>query len=176
VGAVANYRPRKGLEKLIESAHDLPREAEIHFLLIGRGTDHPRLTKMLAASPFRSRFHALGFRRDACSLIAACDCSVLPSVKREGLPKTVIESMAYGICPVVTDTGGSAELVISGESGLVVPPGDAGALAKAVIRLYENPEETRRMGARARQRIEKHFNIRQTVEKTLEVYQELLKD
>ncbi len=174
VGAVANYRPRKGLENLIAAARDLPPQARIHFLLVGRGTDHPRLVNMLAASSFRDRFHFLGYRDDACSLIAACDCSVLPSTKREGLPKTVLEAMAYGICPVVTDTGGSAELVASGESGLVVPPGDPGALAKAILRLYEDPAEARRMGARARQRIENEFNIRQTIDKTLQVYRQAL--
>jgi glycosyltransferase involved in cell wall biosynthesis len=174
VGTVANYRPRKGLEILIEAGRRLPGNVPIHFLLIGRGTDHPRLANMLAASPVRDRFHFPGFRKDACSLIAACDCSVLPSTKREGLPKTVIESMAYGVCPVVTDTGGSAELVVSGESGLVVPPGDASALAAAILRLYENPSETRHMGARARERIADNFNIRQTIDKTLEVYRRAL--
>ena len=94
VGTVANYRPRKGLEILIEAARGLPGNAPIHFLLVGRGTDHPRLRKRLAASPFRDRFHFPGFRKDACSLMAACDCSVLPSTKREGLPKTVIELRA----------------------------------------------------------------------------------
>ena len=84
--------------------------------------------------------------------------------------------MAYGICPVVTDTGGSAELVASGESGLVVPPGDPGALAEAILRLYEDPAEARRMGARARQRIENEFGIRQTIDKTLQVYRRALEN
>lgn len=175
-GTVANYRPRKGIESLVEALHMLPEEVAVHLLLVGAGMDNPRLERLIADSAHRDRIHRAGFRSDACALIAACDCAVLPSVKREGLPKTVIEAMAYGVCPIVTDTGGSAELVVDGECGLVVPPGEPVALAGALRRLYENPGKTRSMGARARERIDHHFNICQTVAATLQVYRDVLAD
>jgi len=175
-GTVANYRPRKGIEVLIEATGHLPPDAPIHLLLVGAGMDHPQLTRVISRSPARERIHKTGFRTDACALIAACNCAVLPSTKREGLPKTVIEAMVYGVPPVVTDTGGSAELVVDGASGLVVPPGDPAALAQAVRRLYENPVLARAMGERARRRIDESFNIRQTIEQTLAVYEDLLLD
>lgn len=174
VTTVANYRPRKGLEVLIESTHHLPQDAPIRFVLVGDGMDNRHLTNRISSSPFRDRIHRAGFRTDACAIVAASDCSVLPSVKREGLPKTVIEAMAYGVCPVVTNTGGSAELVVDGDCGLVVPPGDPGALAAALVRLFRQPQLTREMGARARTRIGEHFNVRQTIQQTLEVYRDVL--
>ena len=82
---------------------------------------------------------------------------MLPSTKREGLPKTVIEAIVYAVRPVVTDTGGYAELVVDGESGLVVRPNDPGALAAAVLRLAEDTLAARTMGERARARIATHF-------------------
>ncbi len=173
VGTVANYRPRKGIDVLIEAMGRLPADQRIHFLLVGGGMDDERLSAAIESSPARDRIHRAGFRRDACSLIAACNASVLPSTRREGLPKTVIESMVYAIPPVVTDTGGCAELVVDGDSGLVVRPNDPGALAAAVLRLAEDPAAARAMGERARARIDTHFNIRQTVADTLRVYSEL---
>jgi glycosyltransferase involved in cell wall biosynthesis len=172
--SVANYRARKGLEILVEAMRHLPGDASVQLLLIGSGLTAAKLQRAILASPFRDRIHLAGFRRDACRLVAACDCSILPSIRREGLPKTVIEAMAYGVPPVVTDTGGSAELVIDGDCGLVVPPADPVALARAIRRLYENRAEARRMGDRARQRIDEHFNVRQTIEKTLAMYRNLL--
>ncbi len=174
VGLVANYRPRKGIDVLIESTRHLPHGAPIHLLLVGAGMDDPRLARVIASSPFRDRIHRTGFRADACTIIAACDCAVLPSLKREGLPKTVIEAMAYGVPPVVTDTGGSPELVAHGESGLVVPTGDAAMLAGAIRRLYEDPEGACTMGDNARRRIDEKFNIQETIERTLAVYQDAL--
>lgn len=173
VGSVANYRPRKGIEVLVEAASHLPPDLPVHFLLVGGGTDNSKLGKLIAASPYAGNFHVAGFRRDACSLIAACHCSVLASLKREGLPKTVIEAMVYGVPPVVTDTGGSAELVVHGETGFVVPPGEPEALARSIQYLCEHPSEAEAMGRLARRRIDECFNVHQTVARTLELYREL---
>ncbi|MEO8223818.1 MAG: glycosyltransferase, partial [Gammaproteobacteria bacterium] len=90
-----------------------------------------------------------------------------------GLPKTVIESMVHGVTPIVTSTGGSAELVEDGVSGLVVPPGNAAALAAAILRLQRDPAANRAMGARARARIGARFQIEDSVSAHLALFQEL---
>jgi glycosyltransferase involved in cell wall biosynthesis len=169
---VANYRPRKGIEVLVDALERLPREWPVHLLLVGH-MDAPRLRAKIAASPVRERIHVLGHRRDAPALVAACDVFVLPSLKREGLARSLIEAMAYAVAPVVTDCGGSPELVIDGECGIVVPVRDAAALAGAIRHLYENPELRTRMGTAARERIGKHFRIERTIEQTLALYRAL---
>jgi glycosyltransferase involved in cell wall biosynthesis len=171
---VANNRPRKGLGILVEATYRLPRDADIHLLLIGSGLEEPELARLIDASPMRGRIHVAGFRRDATALVAACSASVLPALKREGLPKTVIESMAYAVPPIVTDTGGNAELVLDGQSGIVVPAGDAGAIAEAIRFLYENPTERALMGRRARERLDRHFNVTETVSRTKQLLEELM--
>jgi glycosyltransferase involved in cell wall biosynthesis len=176
VTAVANYRPRKGLEVLVDSTRHLPAEAPIHFLLVGDGMDNKRLARRIEKSPFRNRIHVAGFRQDACSLVAASQVSVLAATKREGLPKTVVEAMVYSVPPIVTDTGGSAELVVDGDCGLVVPPGDPTALARAVLDLYKHRDKATSMGRRARNRIDTHFNIRDTIRKTLGVYDDVIEN
>jgi glycosyltransferase involved in cell wall biosynthesis len=95
-------------------------------------------------------------------------------VKREGLARSLIEAMAYGVAPVVTDCGGSPEVVVDGQSGIVVPVYDASALARAIGRLYENPELRRQLGTAARERIANDFRIERTIEQTLALYRELV--
>jgi glycosyltransferase involved in cell wall biosynthesis len=172
VGCVANWRPRKGIEVLIDAVAQLPRSVPIHLVLVGH-MDSPRLRRRIATNPHSAHIHPLGYRADAAAIVAACDAAVLPSLKREGLPKSVIEAMAYGVAPIVTDTGGSPELIEHGISGLIVPSGDAHALAAALLRLYADPALRRRMGAAARDRIATRFSIRTTIAQTAALYREL---
>ncbi len=172
IACVANYRPRKGIEMLVEAFAALP--PDTHLLLIGGGMDAPRLARAIAASPAASRVHVLGYRSDAPSLTAACAAFVLPSTKREGLARSLIEAMAYGVPPVVTDCGGSPELVQHGVSGLVVPVADPAALAAAMRSLHEDATLRARLGAGARERIGRDFRIEDTIAKTLALYRSLV--
>lgn len=175
IGSVANDRPRKGLPVLIEAMQRLADEPDVHLLLVGR-MDSPVLRRAIENSPARSRIHVAGFRSDAPSLMSACDVYVLPALKREGLPKTVIEAMAYGVPPIVTDSGGSPELIVHGESGMVVRSGKAEDIADAVRRLRNDAGLRERMGAAARMRIQDSFHVSKTVEETLSVYRDLVQD
>ena len=174
ITCVANNRPRKGVPVLLEAFARLNDIQALRLVLIGAGMDEPTLGASLAASGLTERVRLLGFRNDAPAILAASDMSVLPSTKREGLPKTVIESMAYGVAPVVTDTGGSAELVEDGVSGLVVGPGDSRALANAMRRLAEDSDLARRCGARARERIGRDFTVARSVADTLTAFKSIV--
>jgi glycosyltransferase involved in cell wall biosynthesis len=174
VACVANYRPRKGIELLVDALALLPAQWRAHLLLIGGGMDAPRLAKRVAASPVAANIHVLGYRRDAPSLTAACDVFVLPSTKREGLARSLIEAMAYGVPPIVTDCGGSPEIVVDGVSGIVVPVQDVQAIASALGRLHDDADLRRRMGAAARERIRTNFRIEDTIAKTLALYRSLV--
>ncbi len=172
-GCIANIRPRKGIDVLIDSARFLPKDAPIHFLLVGN-MNSEKLQRQIAESPFRDKIHLTGYRKDAPALMAACNISVLPAIKREGLPKAVIESMVYGTPAIVTDSGGSPELVVHNQSGIVVPPGNAQAIAEGILELYEHPEKLQDMGSAARERIRNDFRNEDTIRKTLALYRELV--
>lgn len=176
IACVANYRPRKGIEVLIDAFERLPDVWAARLLLIGAGMDATRLARRIAASRAAARIHVLGFRRDAPALTAACDVFVLPSTKREGLARSLIEAMAYGVAPVVTNCGGSPELVVDGTSGLVVPVRDARALAEAIERLHDDAGLRRRLGTAARERIRSSFRIEDTIAQTLDLYRSLVRD
>lgn len=173
IACVANYRPRKGIEVLVEAVAGLPAERNVHLVLIG-DMQAEKLDAAIRRSGAEARIHRLGFRADAPAITAACDVFVLPSIKREGLARSLIEAMAYAVAPIVTDCGGSPELVIHEQCGLVVPVRDAGALQAAILRLADDPALRARFGRAARDRVATEFRIERTIEKTLAVYRDVV--
>ena len=173
VGCVANMRRLKGVDYVIRSAHHLPEDSKIHYLLVGEVRDEE--LRGLAEDPaVRGRVHFAGFRSDARVLISGCAVSVMASVRREGLPRAIIESMAQSVVPVVTNVGGMPELVEDGVSGRVVPPRDDQALADAFLALEQDPDLCARYGAAARERIETVFSVQRTAEVTQALYERLV--
>ncbi len=173
VTVASRLRPRKGLVELVRALGLTDPARKIHVLLVGH-EGNQAIRDAIADLPHPERVHIGGFREDAPRIMAASDVCCLPVLKNEGLSRMLIEGMAYEVCPLVTPVGGNTELVIDGECGLVVPAGDEPALAKAMEWLYDHPEERRRMGRAARERIGTHFRTEDTVEKTLALYKELL--
>ncbi len=173
IGCTANYRPRKGIELLVDALEMLAPDIPAQLLLVGH-MDAPGLSRHIQKSKVSARVHRVGYRPDAPALSAACDVFCLPSIKREGLPRAVIEAMAYRVPPIVTDSGGSPELVEDGVSGLVVPPRDARALSKAIEKLYRDAALREQMGNAARERLRTNFQNEDTVRKTIALYEDLL--
>lgn len=172
IGCVAQMRKRKGVPVLIEALGRLENR-DVHLVLIGKVTDKA-IARQVARSPAAGRIHFLGWRADAASLTGALDIFVLPSLRREGLPRTVIEAMSQQVPAIVTDSGGSPELIEEGVSGRIVASGDPGSLADALDELLRDPERRKQMGIAAEERIRTAFNPDITVAKTLAVYSDLL--
>jgi glycosyltransferase involved in cell wall biosynthesis len=169
----SRLRPRKGLLELLRALGRTDPEKNIHVLFLGHeGNDEMR--SLVASLPHPERVHFTGFRQDAPVIMAASDVCCLPVLSGEGLSRAVIEGMAYGVAPLVTRVGGNTELVIDGECGLVVPPGDESQLARAMEYYYDHPDVRERMGQAARERIGKHFRSEDTVSKVLALYDELM--
>ena len=146
---------------------------KIHLLLIGTINGTGTLAR-IRRSPLKDNIHLTGYRTDAAQVLAACDACILPAIKREGLPKAIIEGMVHKVIPIVTNTGGSPELIKPGVSGLVIEAGSASAISDAIIQLARNPQQNQKMAVAAQARIQRDFNTKATVEQTLALYQELL--
>ncbi len=114
-----------------------------------------------------------GERSDIADIWAKGQIAVLPS-HREGLPKSLLEAAACGRPMVAADVSGSREIVKDGVTGLLVPPGDAGGLADALERLARDPDLRRRLGAAARDLVEREFSEEVVVAQTLELYRSLV--
>jgi glycosyltransferase involved in cell wall biosynthesis len=104
-------------------------------------------------------------RDEVATLLREADVVVTPSVTtrqgdREGIPVAVMEAMASGVAVVASDLSGIPELVADGRNGLLVPPGDAPALAEAIRRLLGDPELRRQLGANGRATVVEEFDVR----------------
>ncbi len=159
---------RKSQEDLLDAAAKLPGPLRLLFAGI---TEDAELARRAAALPHDVEVSYLGFRDDVPEFLALLDVFVLPS-RIEGFSLALLEAMARGIPCVASDAGGNAE-ALAGEAGRVVPPGDAAALAAALNELLVDREARRAVGERARERVQREFDVGATVTKTLELYRRL---
>lgn len=167
---LAKLHAQKGHRHLLDSLDSLlPRVPDLHVLIVGDGPDRRALEERVATMGATSRIHLLGSRSDVPQLLAASDIFVLPSLW-EGLPMALLEAMATGLAVVATDVSGSREVVIDGESGLLVPPGDARALEAAILRLLGDRTMAKGMGEAARERVTKSFSGRTLAERHVAMY------
>jgi glycosyltransferase involved in cell wall biosynthesis len=137
-------------------------------LLVGDGPQRAAVQAALASLPAAARTRLVGDRHDVRALLAASQVFVL-ATRSEGLPLTVLEAMAAGLPVVASRVGGIPELVVDGETGLLVPPGDPVGLADAIARLLDDRRLRERLGAAGRSRVEQHFGRDAFVEAHLEL-------
>jgi glycosyltransferase involved in cell wall biosynthesis len=154
VGAVANLRAVKGLDVLIDAAQLVACPAE--FAVAGEGEERGPLEEKIAAAGLHERFRLPGASSDVPGFLSGLDVAVLCS-RAEGMPNAVLEYMAAARPIVASAVGAVPELIEDGVHGLLVPPGDARALAEAIARLLSDPLLAARLGEAARRRaIERH--------------------
>ena len=174
VACTARGVPRKGVPVLLEAIDNLPPGLDIHFLLSGRKMNNPIHQELVAKNSYRDNIHLFGFLERMPCILPNCDVAVLPSLRREGLPRGIIEAMIGGTVPIVTSSGGSPELVEDGRSGFVVEPGEWEPIRDRILELYSDRELHARMSKAAAERIRTDFRVEDTAEKTIALYRELL--
>ena len=174
VACTARGVPRKGVPVLLDAIDRLPPDLDMHFLLAGTQMDNPHHEKLVAKNRYARNIHLFGFLKRMPWILPNCDIAVLPSLRREGLPRGIIEAMIGGAVPIVSDSGGSPELVEDGRSGYVVPPGEAQPITDRMLTLYNDRDLHRRMSEAARDRIRNDFRVEDTAEKTMALYAELV--
>ncbi len=149
VGFVGRLAPQKGVLCLVAAAQQVVKaRPEAQFLLVGEGELEAALRRRVAQLGLEEHVWLAGYRSDVPRVLAALDVFTLPS-RYEGLPYTLMEAMAAGRAVVATDVTGNRDLVRDGETGRLVPPDDAQALAEAVVELLAAPEERARLGRNA---------------------------
>ncbi len=148
-------------------------EHRLRLVLVGDGPERESLQALAGELGILERTWFAGDRDEVPELLRLFDLFVLPSLG-EGISNTLLEAMATGLPVVATRVGGNPELVREGENGLLTPPGDAEALARALSMLLGDAERRREMGAASLARVRRDFHWERTVAKYLEVYDRVL--
>jgi glycosyltransferase involved in cell wall biosynthesis len=161
---------RKGVHVLLEAMARAALPPDVTLQVAGDGPERAALEALAAGSRLRGRVEFLGFRADVPALLAGADAFVLPSAM-EQQPLVLIEALGAGKPVVATDVGGVAEMVTG--AGIVVPPGDAAALARALEQLTTADDATP-WGARAAAIARERFSVGTALHRHLTLYTELL--
>jgi glycosyltransferase involved in cell wall biosynthesis len=147
-------------------------QPDVRTLIAGDGPLRERLEETALAYRLDGRVRFLGHREDVPRLLAAADILVLPS-SYEGLPNVVLEAMRFRKPVVATAAPGTTELVVDGETGLLVPIGDQVRLCRAIRDLARDPAQARRLGEAGRARVEAHFTATAMIDHFAELYEQL---
>lgn len=173
IGA-GRLEPVKGFTYFIRAAAMIAdRHPSLLFWIAGDGSCRGDLERQARESNVEIAF--LGWRDDLDTLFAAADIFVLPSMN-EGMGRVIAEAGAAGLPVVAARTGGIPDIVRDGETGLLVPPGDAQAMADAIEELAENPSRRADWGRAARAHIRAGFSAEAMVQRIESVYEELLSE
>ena len=172
VTAVANLIPEKGIEHLLRAAARLD-AGTIHLSIVGDGPLGEPLRQRARELGIDRRTSFLGLRDDVANLLRETDVFVHPAVWAEAFGLTIAEAMASGCAVVATRIGGIPELVVDGESGLLVPAGNDVALAAALARLQHDEALRAGLGAAARRRAEQCFGLDACVQRHLDWCEEI---
>ena len=180
LGMTSRLSREKGQHTLLEAVALLKdRFPGLFVLLVGdhifaEDAEVPKsLRRMADRLGISERVIFTGFRRDVPRLYAAMDIFVL-ATDAEPCGRVLFEAMAMGKPVIGTDNGGTPEIVVDEETGLLFPFGDAKGLSERIVWLLERPAEMARMGIAGRRRVEENFTIERYMEKTQKVYLELL--
>ena len=173
VGSVGRFVAYKGYDQLVETARLVHRRMPgVHWLLVGDGELRAALEAQCRQLGLKETVHFLGWRDDVPELLALCDVVVLPSLG-EHFGRVLIEAMATAKPVVATDAGGVPEIVLDGQTGLLVPPADPAALARATLDLLADPDRAARLAEAGRRRAEAEFGLARHVAAVEALYDEL---
>ena len=174
VGNVAALVAHKGQKHLIDAAALVIRKvSDARFIIAGEGELRPALERQIRERHLEKHVFLAGFRPDVISVHKAFDLFVMSSVS-EGLGSSLLDAMSCEKAIVATTAGGIPEAVVDRETGLLVPPRDHEAMARAIIALLTDDRARRTMAAAGLRRVRERFSVERMVRDTLRVYEQTM--
>jgi glycosyltransferase involved in cell wall biosynthesis len=174
VGLISYLRSYKGHEYFIEAAaRVLPRAKDVIFLIVGEGPEEKRLRARVAALGLGNRVKLLGFREDLLNIFRSLDLFVIPSIEGDTIPQVLMQALAMGLPVVSTTVGSIPDVVRDGQTGFVVPPRNAEALAERILALLADAGLRAEMGRRGRALVEQEYSLDRMLDRLEEVYKKV---
>jgi glycosyltransferase involved in cell wall biosynthesis len=164
----------KGLADLVNAWRVIvSRDSQARLWLVGEGPQRDALAEQISQLNLTGKVVLAGAFDSVDEVLSAADLFVLPS-QEEGMSIALLEAMAAALPVVASDIAGNRQLIDDGVHGLMVPPGDANALAGAIQRLFEEPQIAERLGGNARARADREFSLERMAQSHLTLFRRLL--
>ncbi len=148
---------------------------DVHLLILGDGELREKLISLAKELGIKDHVSFKGFRTDILDYLHISDMFVFPS-EREGMPNSLLEAMACRLPVIAAGVGGVIDLIRNGENGIMVPPGDAEGLKKAIFRLLDDRQFSENIAAKAYETIKGGYYIDIVAERYLSLYQKILSE
>ena len=171
VGIAGRIAPEKGHLVLLQAAALLGDRYPLRYVIVGDGPSEAAVREAVRALGLEDRVLFAGFRGDVNNVMAALDIMTLPSTWNEPCAAVVQQAMALSKPVIGTRAGGTPEMILENETGFLVPPSDAPALANAIARLAGDAFLRKRMGAAGRERVAAHFSLSLMTDRIEALYQ-----
>ncbi|MDP8235179.1 MAG: glycosyltransferase [Candidatus Erginobacter occultus] len=174
IGALGNIRPVKGYRFLLEALRLLPPEIDWELRVAGRTLDpgcREELGELVRGERLAGRVSFSGETAQPGEFLRALDIYVLPSLA-EGFSNSLIEAMVRGRPVIASAVGANPEVIVAGESGFLVPPGDRQRLAARIEELARNPRMRQRLGRAGEKRVREDFTLEAMCRRYRELYYE----
>jgi glycosyltransferase involved in cell wall biosynthesis len=170
IGTAGPLEAVKGFPWFLGAAQQVLAERDdLEFLVAGAGPEEANLRRVARELGIAGKVTFVPYVQRFTDALAAIDIFCLPSLQ-QGLGTTMLEAMALGRPVIASGVGGVASVIRHGETGLIVPPQNAGELARRILELLDQPTRARALGARARQMVIDEYSVRNMVQKTAQVY------
>ena len=176
IGAVGRLSPEKGFDLLLRATRDmLDAGLDVGAVIAGDGAEEKTLRALAVGLGIGERVRLLGYCADPRPVYEAMDVFALSSL-REGLPNVVLEAAALEVPVVATRIAGVPRLIRDQENGLLIEPGSARELARALTRIHREPELRRELQRAGRRKVETQYSFAGRIDKIRHIYDELLTD
>lgn len=160
LGSIGSFESRKGHPVLFEALKELVKSSlpNAHLLMVGDGPDETMLKERVKSLGLERNVSFFPFTNEPNYVFERLDMTILPSLYKEGLPNVLLESMSMGVPVVSSNIGGVPEIVIDGETGYMVDPGNKSVLADAIKKVWANQDNYQEMKIKARKLIVNQFD------------------
>lgn len=170
IGIVGRIAPEKGHRVFLQAASLVKSDMPVSYVIVGEGPDEEFIRRQATDLGLADRVLFAGFRSDIADVLAALDIVTVPSLWQEPCSAVIQQAMAMSKPVIGTRVGGTPEVIVDGETGLIVPPDDAAALGQAMSHLVGDPAFRISAGIAGRKRVESHFSLGGMVDKIEALY------
>ncbi|MFQ5932415.1 MAG: glycosyltransferase, partial [Nitrospiraceae bacterium] len=174
VGLISYLRAYKGHEYFIEAAaRVLTREKDVTFLIVGEGPEEQRIRVRIARLGLAEQVRLLGYRADLLDVFRSLDLFVIPTVEADTIPQVLMQALALALPVVSTTVGSIPDVIRDHQTGFLVPPRHAEALAERIMNLLADPRLREELGERGRALVEREYSLESMLDRLEAVYRRL---